>query len=225
MKPADLKSPYPFKKRRPCIQDRIFYIPTYYSSYEEFSLPNWEEIFGNKNPVHIEYCSGNGEWILDRVKENPLINWVAVELKFQRVRQVHSKRVNRRLQNLFIVCGEAQIFTKEYLPKGSVDQVYVNFPDPWPKQRHAKHRLIQAPFMKDLLDSMKMGGHLQLVSDAKFYIEQMKKEIGEVLGWRLFDLDQKKHYGTSYFERLWRSKGRQIYYLEYECNKGDRLNV
>ena len=76
MKPKDLKAPYSFKERRPCIQDRIFYVPTYYPRYEEFTFSSWQELFGNEHPVHIEYCSGNGEWILGKAESNPEINWV-----------------------------------------------------------------------------------------------------------------------------------------------------
>jgi len=221
MKPKDLKAPYSFEERRPCIQERIFYLPTYYPDYTEFSFPSWKELFGNEKPVRIEYCSGNGEWILDKAEENPEINWVAVELKFKRVRKIHSKRTNRKIENLFIVCGEAQVFSSEYLAENSVETVYVNFPDPWPKDRHAKHRLIQASFMKDVLKAVKPGGKAQLVSDSKAYIAQMEGEIDKVSGWQKFELQDQDVYGTSYFERLWRSKGRNIHYLEYQVRNHD----
>ena len=219
MKPKDLKSPFSFEERRPCIQERILYVPTYYSKHGEFSFPPWQELFGNDRPVHVEYCSGNGEWILERAKAHPEVNWVAVEMKFDRVRKIHSKRTNENVPNLFIVCGEAQVFTREYLHPKSVEMMYVNFPDPWPKDRHAKHRLIQAPFMSDVLTVMKPGGRAQLVSDAKDYIEQMKEEIGKVSEWEKVEHENQTAYGTSYFDRLWRSLGRAIYYLEYRCEK------
>lgn len=219
MKPKDLKTPYTFSNRRPYIRESICYVPVYYPHYQEFLFPPWEKVFGNNNPIHIEYCSGNGEWILNKANENLSINWVAVELKFARVRKIHAKRMNRNIQNLFIVCGEAQVFTREYLLKNSVERAYINFPDPWPKDRHAKHRLVQAVFMKDLLEIMQPGGKVQLVTDAEFYMEQMKEEVKKVLGWKQSYLEEKDNYGTSYFERLWRSRGREIHYLEYRCEK------
>lgn len=221
MKPKDLKAPHSFEERRPVVQDRIFFIPDYYHDYQSFTLPSWKEIFGNENPVHVEYCSGNGEWILRNAERSPHINWVAVELKFDRVRKIHSKRTNLELSNLFIVCGKAQVFTREYLRESSIEATYVNFPDPWPKDRHAKHRLIQAPFMKDVFRAIKPGGESQFVSDAYTYIKQMQEEIESVPGWRAATIDpkQKEEYGGSYFERLWRSKGRDIHFLEYRCEK------
>jgi len=219
MKPQDLKAPYSFKERRPCIQDRIFYVPTYYPKYDDFTFPSWKELFGNENPVHIEYCTGNGEWVLNKARENPEVNWVAVELKFNRVRKIHSKRSNRGIGNLFIVCGEAQIFTREYLSQNCVEAIYVNFPDPWPKDRHAKHRLIQTPFMEGIFKAVKPGGKALLVSDAQDYVKQMEEEIGKVSGWKRSDSEDQSSYGTSYFERLWLSKGLSIHFLEYQCEK------
>lgn len=221
VKPKDLKFPYLFEERTPCIQDSIFYIPEFYPSYEEFSFPLWKEIFGNSNPVHIEYCSGNGEWILNKANAYPDINWVAVELKFKRVRKIHAKRINRDVQNLFIVCGKAQVFTSTYLMRNCAEAVYINFPDPWPKSRHAKHRLTQAPFLRSVLQVVKPGGKLKLVSDDLCYVEQTKREFGEIPDWKLRPCGDGGEYGTSYFDRLWRSKGHDIYHLDYRCKKAD----
>ena len=94
--------------------------------------------------------------------------------------------------------------------ENGIETIYVNFPDPWPKDRHAKHRLIQAPFMETVFKAVKPGGTARLVSDAEAYVAQMKEEIGKVLGWKQFELEDQHSYGTSYFERLWRSKGKNI---------------
>ena len=219
MKSKDLQAPYPFEERFPCIRERIFYIPIFYPHYEEFSLPSWRDLFGDDKPVHVEYCSGNGEWVLKKALQCPNINWVAVELKFSRVRKIHSKRENYGIHNLFIVCGKAQIFAQVYLPTNSVERVYVNFPDPWPKKRHAKHRLVCFCFAQSVLRTVRPEGTLRLVSDAFPYIEQMKTEIGKIPEWQLFVTSDEQNYGSSYFDRLWRSKGRKIYYLDYRCIK------
>ncbi len=219
MKPKDLKAPYPFEKRVPCIRERIFYIPSFYADYEKFLFPPWIELFGNEKPVRVEYCSGNGEWALEKARQCPDVNWVAVELKFDRVRKIYSKRENQGVQNLFIVCGKAQLFSHFYLPTNSLDAVHINFPDPWPKKRHAKHRLVWACFVESILRTVRPEGTLRLVSDALCYVEQMKKEIEKVSDWTPFPMEDQSSYGSSYFDRLWRSKGRKIYYLHYRCAK------
>jgi tRNA (guanine-N7-)-methyltransferase len=83
MKPEDLKAPFTWNARKVMIEDRILYIPTRCETYDDFSFPGWSapDLFGNDNPVHIEYCSGNGAWIAEKAVGNPNINWVAVEKK------------------------------------------------------------------------------------------------------------------------------------------------
>ena len=109
MKPADLKAPFSWGNRQVLIEDRIFYVPTRCETYDEFKFPGWtsQELFGNDNPIQIEYCSGNGTWIADTAAANPQINWVAVEKKFMRVRKIWSKTKNLQMPNLITVCGEA----------------------------------------------------------------------------------------------------------------------
>ena len=88
----------------------------------------------------------------------------------------------------------------------------MNFPDPWPKERHAKHRLIQSSFQKELYRTVKKGGSVTLVTDSTPYLEQMEREMGE---WAPKKEDF-TNYGGSYFKRLWLSMGLEIHYLCYE---------
>ena len=94
MKPKDLPYPYKWEDRHPLLKDKIFYVPEYYQEHKKELFPNLQEYFGNDRPIHLEYCSGNGEWILNRAMENPEINWVAVEMWFERVRKIYSKTIN-----------------------------------------------------------------------------------------------------------------------------------
>ena len=69
MQPKHLKFPYTWNERRPEIRDGVFFIPDYYDKHKEWQLPKWEAIFGNTNPVVIEYCTGNGTWIAEKAKD------------------------------------------------------------------------------------------------------------------------------------------------------------
>ena len=212
MKPKKLTYPYSWQERRPLLKGCIFYVPDYYQEHDRSLFPSFETLFGNKHPVHIEYCSGNGEWVIDKALNHPELNWIAVEKKFERVCKIYSKARNNSLENLFVISGEALTFAREYLPDACLDSVYVNFPDPWPKDRHAKHRLIQRSFSDELWRTMKKAGGVTLVTDNIPYLEQMKYEMQE---WTPKTGDFST-YGSSYFERLWLSKGLKIHYLHYE---------
>ena len=214
MKPKDLQSPYRWDARRPLFQDNVLFVPDYYDDHAAFSMPTYKEIFGNDHPVSIEYCSGNGEWIVQMACQHPSVNWIACEIQFKRVRKIWSKRQNLGINNLLIVCGEGRAFTRYYLPADSIDTVYVNYPDPWPKKRHAKHRIIQKPFVDELKRICKKGARITYVTDDQSYANQMKMEMS---GWSGPDSQIiRESHGPSFFDRLWRSKGREIQKLEYD---------
>lgn len=221
MKPKDVKCPFRFETRRPFLQEKLFFVPSYYQEHHLFSLPPFsdERLFGNDHPIHLEYCSGNGSWIIDRALAAPRINWVAVEKDFERVRKIVSKMTNHHLKNLFVVSGEAETFTKHYLKDESLCQIYVNFPDPWPKLRHAKHRVFQIPFVKDMARVLKTNGHLMAVTDDPPYSEQMRSVLiasgdFEPIHPYPYYVTEWEGYGSSFFERLWREKGKEIRYIE-----------
>ena len=87
MKPEELNPPFPRDDQRIVIQDRVWYVPERTRYPDEFVFPGWKhaDLFGNDQPIVIEYCSGNGAWIASKAAANPHINWVAVEMKFDRV--------------------------------------------------------------------------------------------------------------------------------------------
>jgi len=149
MKPKDLKYPFPWEDRGVIVQDRVWYVPEYYDDYERFTFPGWAhpDLFGNNNPINLEYCSGNGTWIANKAIAEPHLNWVAIEKKFARVQKIWSKISNLGLNNLLVIHGEGYNVTSCYLPDASIREIYINFPDPWPKNRHAKNRLIKGPFV------------------------------------------------------------------------------
>src|SRR5690349_15082055 len=93
MKPKNLKCPFTWDTRRPLICDRVVYVPEYYQSHNEFHFPNWEDpsLFGKPGKVFVEYCTGNGAWIVEKAMQQPEHLWVAVEKRFDRIRKIWSK--------------------------------------------------------------------------------------------------------------------------------------
>lgn len=223
MKPSDLKAPFPWNARKVMVEDRILYAPTRCETYDEFIFPGWSspELFGNANPIEIEYCSGNGAWIVAKALAYPQINWVAVEKKFERVRKIWSKIKNHHLPNLIAVCGEAFMATRRYFPTGSFAMAYINFPDPWPKKRHAKHRLIRPEFVDEVARILQPNGCFTLVTDDPDYscrmIAEMRSHQGFVSNYpEPYYITEMDSYGDSYFDSLWRSQGKTIRYHQFQ---------
>jgi tRNA (guanine-N7-)-methyltransferase len=227
MKPSDLKAPFPWNNRQVLIEDRIFYVPTRCETYDDFSFPGWNHplLFNNDNPIRIEYCSGNGAWIAEKASANPLINWVAVEKKFTRARKIWSKIKNNDLQNLIVLCGEGLKATHLFLPSESFEAAYINFPDPWPKKRHAKNRLIRPPFIENVWRILKPQATFTLVTDDPDYSSRMIEEMHRHPGFKScfpdpFYITDLPGYGTSYFELLWREKGKTIRFHQFQKHHG-----
>ncbi len=221
MTPKDLKYPFRWKDRQPYLSDKVFYVPDYYTAHREWQLPSWEELFGNRHPVNIEYCSGNGLWITHKAKQFPEKNWVAVEWQFARARKIWSKMKNDNLNNMLVVAGEAITFTREYVLSKSIESVYVNFPDPWPKDKHAKNRLFQELFIDQLARVLKPQGTVTVATDDDVYSLQIAEKMRQNLSFQSkfeepYYINNWPDYGESYFEALWKSQGKTINYFQFE---------
>lgn len=224
-KPADLKIPS-YEERKPCIVEGFLVVPSNYSLHDKWSLPSFSDpqIFNNSNDVFVEYCSGNGQWILEKARQNPNINWVGVEKRFDRSRKIWVKKHNMELNNLFVVYGEGLTFTKYYLKENSISSIFINFPDPWPKNCHIKNRLVNTPFMEELSRVIKPMGNATFVTDDDKATEWIIKVVSKEKQWRssyekpYFTYDF-PDYGDSYFKDLWVKKGLQIKYMQWQNQK------
>lgn len=220
MRPADLKLPDTGNECLIFHDDRLLRVPKVIE--KKFDFPSWQDptLFGNENGVQIEYCSGNGGWIASKALANPEKNWVAIEMKMGRARKIWSKIKNLELANLFIIHGEGYKTTKELFPSASVQNIYINFPDPWPKRRHSKYRIIQPAFVAEMGRILLPGGTVTFVTDDDQYSEWT---IDIFANSAIFSSDYPEpfytlecpDYGTSYFEDLWRLQGKPVRYHHF----------
>lgn len=241
MKPSNFKIPAERLAGSHVIKDHIVHIVKPKHVYpnikinaenDAFIFPQWEhpDLFGNDQPVHVEYCSGNGAWIVARALANPHINWVAVELKLGRTRKIWSKIKNLNLTNLIVVNGEGEFVTEKYFPKNSVSAVYINFPDPWPKRHHARYRIIKPSFLQSLSTLLKSKGQIIVVTDDASFSEWTIKTFKIFPHFHCpidhpYYYTEWPHYGDSFFDTLWREKGRTIRYHHFIKNEAVINNV
>jgi len=106
---------------------------------------NWRDVFGNDNQLHIEIGSGKGRFIMDLARKNPDINYIAIEKYDSVLIRALEKLLEEPMSNVRLLCYNAgtidEVFNHE------VDRLYLNFSDPWPKDRHAKRRLTHPRFL------------------------------------------------------------------------------
>lgn len=214
----DLQIPTTWEERRPLFLDRMFYVPKAYE--HSYYLIDWTDHFEKKIPLVVEICSGNGDWIVEQAKKFPDRNWIAIEMMFERARSIWLKIQREKIPNLFVVCSEAKVFFQYYVQDGAFSEAFVHFPDPWPKRKHAKHRLLWAPFFQLLEKKIEKAGCLTLVTDDGTYREQIIFECAKT-NWiskyeHPFYLKNLSSYGSSFFFELWKSKGKEIYHLLFQ---------
>lgn len=136
----------------------------------------WAEIFGNKNPMHIEIGMGKGQFIHTLAKANPDVNYVGIEKYSSVLLRAIQKMEVEELPNLKFIRMDAEDIEKVF-DKYEVDKIYLNFSDPWPKDRHAKRRLPSKEFLNRYNTILKPEGNLEFKTDNRplfdFAVEQL----------------------------------------------------
>ena len=148
---------------------------------EESMKGKWKEKFGNDNPIHIEIGMGKGRFIMDMARLNPDINFVGIE-KFSSVLvRAIEKQNEEKLPNLFFIRMEAE-YIENVFDKGEVNYIYLNFSDPWPKDRHAKRRLTSVQFLSKYINILAAGGGVTFKTDNRPLFDFSLEQIDEA-GW------------------------------------------
>ncbi|CDE45107.1 tRNA (guanine-N(7)-)-methyltransferase [Clostridium sp. CAG:411] len=150
----------------------------------------WSEVFGNKNPIHIEVGMGKGKFITELARQNPDINYVGIEKYSSVLVRALEKRPELEQDNLMFIRMDAENLP-DVFDKDEVALIYLNFSDPWPKDRHAKRRLTSVQFLSRYDQFLEPDGRVIFKTDNRplfdFSLEQVE-EAGWILENHTFDL-------------------------------------
>lgn len=141
-----------------------------------------QTLFGNQAPVIMEIGFGNGDATWQMASAHPEKNYLGVEVHRPGVGHLLLKIEEQNLGNIRIACADAVEFLQRRIAEASLDGVRIYFPDPWPKKRHHKRRIIQAAFVRLLASRMRTGAVLHLATDWAPYADFMLEEIAAVEG-------------------------------------------
>ncbi len=186
-----------------------------------------KEVFGNDNEVHIEIGMGKGRFLMDMAALHPDINYVGIEKYSSVLLRALQKQEQLLLPNVIFIRMDAETITEVFAP-GEVGKIYLNFSDPWPKDRHAKRRLPSREFLKRYDQILVPGGVVEFKTDNEDLFQFALEEI-EPAGWTLdavtYDLhnDEVMSEGnvmTEYEERF-SEAGNPIYKYIISRKKGE----
>ncbi len=177
----------------------------------------WSEVFGNGNPVELEIGSGKGTFLTEQAKARPDVNFFGIEWARWFWRYASDRLRRHNCLNARTVRAEAAYFLTEFVPHASLSVLHIYFPDPWPKSRHHKRRLIQPKFVPLMRKALAVGGRLQIVTDHLGYWEEnIEPTVRAATGFRVVDYNRPgsagdgEFVGTN-FERKYRREGRPFY--------------
>ena len=143
----------------------------------------WKEVFGNDNPIHIEIGMGKGTFITTLAGLNPDINYVGIEKYSSVLLRAVEKQDELQLPNLRFIRMDAENIN-EVFGVDEVDRIYLNFSDPWPKDRHAKRRLTSRQFFARYNNILAKTGRVEFKTDNRPLFDFSLEEV-EAAGWKL----------------------------------------
>lgn len=150
--------------------------PSWCIPFEEKKL-NFVDVFGNTNPIIIEIGFGMGDATIAIAKANPDINYLGIEVHTPGVGRVLSEIKRLDLKNLYIIEYDALEVLEHMIGDNSVNGFHIFFPDPWPKKRHHKRRMLQRPRTNLMAKKLASGGYLYFVTDWFEYAEFALEEL------------------------------------------------
>jgi len=137
----------------------------------------WHEEFGREAALHVEIGTGNGFFLSGMAAQHPEWNWLGVEIRYKRVVLTARKLRGAGVQDHARICRYDANHLGELFCPGDIAALYINHPDPWPKERQAKNRLLGTEFVHLLEDLLAPGAELRLKTDHLINVEGLSKAI------------------------------------------------
>jgi tRNA (guanine-N7-)-methyltransferase len=156
--------------------------PDFLIPFSEDNLLDYKNIFNNTNNVYLEIGFGMGITTALIAETNPGKNYFGIEVHRPGIGRLLWEIEKRSLSNIRIIEYDAVHVTKAMIPSASIDGIHVFFPDPWPKKKHHKRRLIQRPFTETLTNCLKPNGYLYMVTDWEDYALHALEELNATGG-------------------------------------------
>ena len=168
-----------------------------------------EKIFGRKAPLHVDLGCGDGSFLFALAERLPARNFLGIERLRGRIRSSARKVAN--LENVRLLQIESSYAVRYLLPAGSVETFYLLFPDPWPKRRHHRRRIVTPDFLKSVHTALVKDGLIYIATDDVEYFRKISETARSTPGFATTDVDVELP--SSKFGVVFQQKGMPIHWL------------
>lgn len=158
----------------------------------------WREYWDDQKQIHIEVGMGKGRFMMGMAKAHPDINYIGIEMYSSVLYRAVQKLELEPLPNLKFILLDAKEIT-EVFEQDEVDRIYLNFSDPWPKDRHAKRRLPSRQFLARFAQILKADGVIEFKTDNKDLFTFAEEEV-EPAGWKILEITYDLHHDEKMME-------------------------
>ena len=192
--------------------------------WKEEELPvEWDRLLPG-GPLNVEVGFGGGEFLLEMAWSRPDHRFVGIEQYAAGYKRCLKRALSAGLSNVVVMLGDAHILLNVAFEDASLESITANFPDPWPKARHARRRIFTEEFLALAARKLRPGGTIFLATDDRQYARQAVDELSAVpvlvsrhapQPW----LEESPHAVRTRYERKWIADGRPLHYFLYEKRK------
>lgn len=136
-------------------------------------------LFGNSNPVVLEIGFGMGRSLVEMAEQNPDKNYLGIEVHTPGVGACIAYAKEKNIKNLKVICHDATEILRDSIAANTLGGLQLFFPDPWPKAKHHKRRIVQSSFITQLLEKLAVGGFIHMATDWQNYAEHMLETLNQ----------------------------------------------
>jgi tRNA (guanine-N7-)-methyltransferase len=173
-----------------------------------------EELFGNRQRVVLEIGSGKGRFLISGAMEHPEVNFIGIEKSLHYHRVIRDRVMKRGLRNIRLINHDAFLVLRDMLCDASIDEIHIYFPDPWPRKREQKRRIIRPEVLTEIRRVLVPGGSGIYVTDHRQYFEAAAPVVEQ------FFLCERRVPGAddsprTNYEAKYRQEGREIFEVRF----------
>jgi tRNA (guanine-N7-)-methyltransferase len=182
--------------------------------------PDWQSQFGNSHPLKLEIGFGMGDFLIAMAKREPDSNFIGIDFSQNGIQKLLARIRSSKLKNIRVVFGDVREKLPPLFQSEELNSVYINLPDPWPKKRHFKRRLIKPELVNLIAQKLAPKGRVYLATDSESYAMEILEYFNAEYSLQNVNQEkgisyERKHLPKTKYEKSFLYAGDKIHYLEY----------